>query len=224
MSCDRTGVLNLPRLARSAAKAFLPLLVLALSTPPAHARQTDRSSGRITITGQVLDAATRQPVNGALVELAGTRRHSFTDKQGRFVLKGIPAGRYEITAEQLGYATGRMTQSFDEATSSVEILMTPDPVVLEGIQVTNDRLLDRRRAVATSVFAYDAEDLRRSGAWDAHNFVRQRVFARSCPDPFSSLCILRRGRVISPNVYIDESRMVAGAEFLTGLPLDDVYL
>ena len=217
--------MSLPRPARSTAQAFLPLLVLALSSPSAHARQSERSSGRITILGQVLDASTRQPVGAAAVELVGPRRQAFTDKLGRFALKDVPIGSYMVTVEQLGYAEGRLTQRFDDSTSPIEILLMPDPVVLQTIQVTNDRLKRRRNAVAVSVFAYDAERLRRSSAFDVHQFVRQNVFAFSCPNPLmGSLCVRRRGRVIVPRVYIDESPVPGGAEFLNGLPLDDVYL
>jgi hypothetical protein len=225
VSCDRTGVLTLPRLARPTAYALVPLLVLALSSLPTQARQSERSSGRITIVGQVLDASTRQPVAAAAVELAGTRRQAFTDKLGRFALKDVPIGTYTVTVEQLGYAEGRLTQRFDESTAPIEIALMPDPVVLQTIQVTNDRLKRRRNAVAVSVFAYDSERLRRSSAFDVNQFVRQNAFAFSCPNPLmGSLCVRRRGRVIVPSVYIDESPVPGGAEFLNGLPLEDVYL
>jgi hypothetical protein len=204
---------------------FLPLLVLALWSQPGNAQQAQRGSVRITIVGQVLDSSTRQPIAAASVELMGTRRQAFTDKQGRFALKDVAVGPYLVAAEQLGYAIGQLSQTFDESTPAIEILLTPDPIQLQTIQVNNDRLLRRRRAVATSVFAYDAERLRRSAAFDAHQFVRQNVFAFPCPDPMmGSLCVRRRGRIIVPQVYIDEAPTPAGAEFLHGLPLDDVYL
>ena len=201
---------------------FAVLVAALLTIAPAAAQQSARTEVRAT--GQVLDGITRQPVRGAYVEVTGTGRKAFTDDHGRFVLANVPAGTREIRVEQLGYETAKLSRMID-GSASIEVVLTPDPVVLAQIDVINDRLTRRRRSVTTSVMAYDVERLRESPAFDAHEFVRQRVFDTPCPVfGFDDLCIYRRGRVIAPRVYIDEVWQPAGAAFLRGLNTQDLYL
>ncbi len=216
-----TGVPHISRLARAFVVA-LGLLPALLASQPVNAQEP--KPARTVVTGQVLDSESRQPVAGALVELAGTRRQTFADKDGRFALKDMATGSYVIVVEQLGYAEARVTRVIDEHASPIAILLAPDPIMLRAIQVTNDRFRRRRNAVASSVFAYDADQIRQSGAWDAEDFVRRHVFTWPCPDRMLSTCIMRRGRVIQPSVYIDDAPVFGGMDFLVGLNPNDLYL
>lgn len=205
---------------RFAIALLLPLLAL---TAPAAAQETTGS--RVDIAGRTLDRATGQPVANAFVGVVGTRRSTHTDANGQFVLRGLDAGRHSVAVELLGYAADTLTAVFEAGASPLEVLLTPDPIVLEGLQVMNDRLLDRRRSVATSVRAFDAERLRSSGVWDLRDFVRLQVFTRPCPNPLmGDICIARRGRAVAPSVYINEARVAGGLEFLIGYPPEEIYL
>ena len=200
------------------------MLVSVFASLPVMA-QSNGDSGRITIIGQVTDGLARQPVKNALVRLDDSRRRVLTDESGRFRVADVTAGSHEITVDHIGYETGKLTRSFDEATGLVEIVLTPNPVELEGIQVVSDRLERRRHMAVTSVLAYDADDLLTSAAFDAADFVRQRLFTTSCPrSSFASTCVLRRGRAIVPSVYIDEVPTFAGLDYLFGLSTHDLYL
>jgi hypothetical protein len=204
---------------------LLAIVASVLAHAPAAGQQGRSDDDGVIVTGVVLDEVTRSPIRGALVTFTALDRKTFTDERGRFALKDVPAGAHEITVEQLGYTTATFTQSVSATSGSIELLLAPDPVELEAIEVINDRLAARRRTATTSVLAYDADDLRASGAWDAHEFVRQRVFTRPCPGfRFESTCVVRRGRVVVPRVYIDEFRTPGGMTFLAGLPTQDLYL
>jgi TonB-linked SusC/RagA family outer membrane protein len=60
-----------------------------------------------SITGQVLDGGTRQPVPGAQVYLDGTGIGTLTQADGRYRLTNIPPGTYALIAQVIGYSNGR---------------------------------------------------------------------------------------------------------------------
>ncbi len=201
------------------------MLAALLTLAPAAAQEVDRSTGRVQVTGRVIDAITREPVRGAFVQLSGSSRQAFTDEHGRFALKDVRAGEREIQVEQLGYETARLSRNMGDGAPAIEVVLTPDPVLLAQIDVINDRLARRRNSVTRSVLAYDAERLRASAAFDAHEFVRQQLFTTPCPRfSVESTCVIRRGRVVAPRIWIDEVRLPGGMAFLRGLSTHDLYL
>lgn len=55
------------------------------------------------IRGTVRDAATGEALYGANIVLEGTARGTITDEEGRFLLSGIPVGRYNLQVLYIGY-------------------------------------------------------------------------------------------------------------------------
>jgi len=103
-------------------KSYLPWLLSGLLTAPALAQTTPPAAatapkplalptaprGSARLTGTVLDAATKKPVEFATVALlpaAGTTPLDGTvcDDKGRFALKGIAPGSYRVQISFLGY-------------------------------------------------------------------------------------------------------------------------
>ena len=204
---------------------FLVTLAIASSVMTAPAAAQENRDVRVDISGRALDSVTRQPIVNAFVGIAGMRRSTYTDNSGHFTLRDVPAGRHSVVVELLGYAADTLTQAFTTATPPLEIFVAPNPIILEGLQVMNDRLVRRRRAAATSVRALDEERIRTSGAWDMRDFIRSRVFTRPCPNLLAGdTSVLRRGRVIAPSVYINEARVPGGLDFLVGYPPEEIYL
>jgi len=62
-----------------------------------------QSARLYTIKGIVLDEITKRPLYYANVFLSNTSLGTATDKNGRFAITGIPAGRYQIVASYIGY-------------------------------------------------------------------------------------------------------------------------
>src|SRR5690349_11915369 len=61
------------------------------------------------IAGRVVDATTGAPVADATVTLrtsGGPQRSARTDTEGRYAFPALPAGRYNLTAERVGYMRG----------------------------------------------------------------------------------------------------------------------
>ena len=75
----------------------LYLLLIALSSPvPAPA-----------VIGTVVDSA-GAPLANATVVVAEVARATTTNAEGRFVLRGLPAGQYHLNVTMLGYAPGHL--------------------------------------------------------------------------------------------------------------------
>lgn len=81
-------------------KVGVAAVVLAAALTPAvgSAQQTTG-----TVTGQVIDRATRQPVSDVQVIVDGTQRGGVTNQQGRFTITGVPAGSRLIRTRRVGY-------------------------------------------------------------------------------------------------------------------------
>ena len=56
-----------------------------------------------SFSGQVIDAETQQPLEGATIVIEGTSEGVISDAQGYFVFQDIPAQTYNLTASYLGH-------------------------------------------------------------------------------------------------------------------------
>ena len=57
-----------------------------------------------SITGEVIDADTHQPLIGANVIIAGTDLGAACNSEGRFSVFNIPVGSYTVTVSMIGYS------------------------------------------------------------------------------------------------------------------------
>jgi vitamin B12 transporter len=89
------------------------------------------------IAGQVLDTETRKPLEGARVRVPVTGLVVETDAAGRFRLKGLPAGEWDIEVASIGYrAGGGHVTLTDGRVEQVTLSLEPKPVALAQIDVT----------------------------------------------------------------------------------------
>lgn len=58
-----------------------------------------------TITGTVRDAETGEALPGAPVRVEGTHLVTAADLDGRFVIRDVPVGRYDVIASYAGFGT-----------------------------------------------------------------------------------------------------------------------
>jgi hypothetical protein len=178
---------------------------LLLAAPAALASQ---ESGRVTVTGQVLDRQTREPVAGALVAVPGRGRPAGTDAEGRFRLE-LRAGEHVFSVSRLGYADLTSLLTLSANTGSVTFLMDTQPELLESITVVYDRIERRRQRVTATSHVLDRSALlNRSGSL-ADVVVRSRYFVRGsgCGIEY---CAATRGRAVAPTVFIDDIRAFGG--------------
>lgn len=89
------------------------------------------------LAGQVFDSETRKPLESARVRVLVTGLAVETDAAGRFRLKGLPAGEWEIEVASIGYRAGRTHVTLtDGRVEQATVLLEPRPVTLAPIDVT----------------------------------------------------------------------------------------
>lgn len=105
---------------------FVMLLVLAVSI---HAG----TSGKIA--GVIRDASTGDPLIGCNVVLEGTYLGGATDLTGAFVILNVPPGEYNLMANMIGYAAGRIEGVIVTIDLTTQLELELNSVALEGEEV-----------------------------------------------------------------------------------------
>ncbi|MFM8336438.1 MAG: carboxypeptidase regulatory-like domain-containing protein, partial [Opitutaceae bacterium] len=113
---------NQPVLPRRGLRSRFPLLALVLGLGSSAAFGAEAG----VITGNVSNAATRNLLSGARVEIPALTLAALTDDTGRYVLGGVPAGNHEVLVSYIGLdpvrrqvsvaAGQRVSQDFDLTT------------------------------------------------------------------------------------------------------------
>lgn len=198
--------------------------LLGLAGPATGLAAQEADQARFDLTGVVVDPAGR-PLVGAFVAVGHDEWGSLTGDAGRFVLPDLQAGEVTLRVELLGYETLRWT-GFVAAGVPLTLTLETEPIVLEGLNVVTDRFESRRRGVATAVRWYDYKALATSTHVNTLDFLTQRAgLARiPCRGAWSSDCVLVRGRVTEPSVWIDENPVLGGMDYLRAVPPNELYM
>ncbi len=127
---------------------LLPLLLLLLLAAPLPAA----AQSPATLLGRAQDAG-GTPVQNVAVTLLGAsdpsfRRTVLTDAAGVYRMVGLPAGRYRLRADRLGFRGGDERDLVLAAGESrrLDLVLAVDTVAIEGILVEGRRDRDRERA------------------------------------------------------------------------------
>jgi TonB-dependent receptor len=112
-----------------------PLLVIVLSwllfSLPTYVY------GQATLRGAVTDSATNEPLIGANIYLKGTALGGVTDREGKFMIVGVPAGKYTLRISYVGYKAKELQIDVSEnAAMSIDLRLTPAAIEAEEVLVT----------------------------------------------------------------------------------------
>ena len=89
------------------------------------------------IRGVVVNDATGNFVEGAVLTLAGTNRSAVTDSQGRFHFGSLPAGDYRVRAESAGSAAGEVLVPVGAGvTATTSVRLGSEIVAMAKLMVT----------------------------------------------------------------------------------------
>jgi iron complex outermembrane recepter protein len=112
-------------------------MLLAAAPPPAAAMGNGTGTDPQAIAG-VVRGETGEPLPRAQVTAAATGRSVLTGEDGRFVLRGLPAGRHRLEVSLLGYApaTREVVLQRGEGATDLEFTLVATPLTLPGLQVT----------------------------------------------------------------------------------------
>src|SRR2546425_10320436 len=129
------------------------LLCAAASLTPVGAQQPTG-----TITGQVIESATRQPLVGVNVVVEGTGLGAITREDGTFSIVGVPAGTHTLRARRIGYGSVPVVVNVSEgATVSVTLALEKGAAVLDGSGVVG-YTTPRRANITGAVTTVDLAD------------------------------------------------------------------
>lgn len=181
----------------------------------------------LSLSGVVLDASSGAGVPWASLWFRRVDRRAAADAKGSFRVGRIPAGSHLLLIERWGYVSQYVQVAVGLPPEPVVIRLDPDPVLLEGITVITSRFTTRRNAFPFAVRAYGEDRLNRSASRDVFDFLRNEaaVMFTSCPPrQLASYCLVRRGQVIQPKVFIDEMPIFCGLDVLITYQPQDLYL
>lgn len=98
-------------------------------------------SVRYTISGTIFDAETNDPLTYVNVFLSNTTLGGVSDEYGRFTIRGIPPGKYELVAAMIGYAreVKEITVTADRKQGPILFRLKQESLVAPTITVTARR-------------------------------------------------------------------------------------
>lgn len=176
----------------------------------------------VRLYGRILDASTGRPVYGASIHAGNARAADMTDTLGLFVLEVPEAEEYTVSAGQLGYRTALVTLPATAPLEFTTLLLEPNPIALEGLEVLVDRFERRRQLYTGSVTTLEQDALLRVPAMSAYDLLMANLPAAGpCGD---QLCSVRRGRRLPVRLCIDEEPAYLPLSDLERHTAADLYL
>jgi hypothetical protein len=186
-------------------------LLLAPSALAAQGGVAGAGSGPAVVGGRIVDHETGRGVAGATVSLAlqtGGEREVMartSDAEGRFEFRAVPAGRYALTSESLGYRTFDDVLDVGAGTDvRLEIRVSASPLDLEPIVVVTARRPD----FMDGFEARRARDRRHTAF-----FTAEEIAARN-PNVLSDLFLTVPGAYVQPGLmtgdYLGNNLTVSG--------------
>lgn len=106
------------------------LVALLLAPAPAAAQGI--------LTGTVVDSSSGLNITGAVVRIDALGREVLTDRSGRFLFPGIPAGAHDLTVRYLGYGMHRQTVDVRSGDRSVITVRIAPATTQLGARVITD--------------------------------------------------------------------------------------
>jgi len=210
---------------------ILPCALGLLGGPGAPALSGQEPTELHTVRGVVLDALAGSPLSQARLHFGTLRRGHLTGDDGRFEFVDIPAGPQVLIIERYGYE--RLEIHMDvrgEEFAQMDIELEPTPVMLDGLAVVSERLNlaesrmnSRLRAAPVSARALEMNRLVRSSAPNVLEFMLLEGGLRFVHCGMNDLCVIRRGRIVHPRVYVDEELSFEGMAELKTFQTYDLY-
>jgi hypothetical protein len=163
---------------------FLLFVIFCLSFGDLNAQASGSGQDAITLSGQVLDAATGDPLPAASVQLKGTFRGSITNSDGIFELQFIPEdvfdsddGIYMLIIRFIGYKTQEVP--FRKGGLRKTIELEPAPQELDELVFTGEdpalhimeRVIARKQIWRAELESWRAEAYTRNTLANADSLV-----------------------------------------------------
>ena len=157
----------LTRVRRACTLCAAGALLLVSATP------SSAQSG--TLRGRVVDAATGEPVVGAVIRVSDGDE-TVSSSEGFWRFGDVGAGERVLVIEHIGYATERVRVTADASAEAPRIIrLTPRALALDAMVVTASRRLQPLKDVPVATELIGAAELRQTGASDLASVLVERT-------------------------------------------------
>lgn len=164
MTPCRTGLPDV----RGRVPAIAAALIWLVWSLPAVAQQG-------TITGQVTDAETLEPLSQTAVSVVDSETGTLTDAEGRYRLE-VPAGEVELRVVRIGYRTVTRSVTVTAGqTATLDFTLETSAISLDEIAVTGTPGGQVMRSLGNTVSEIDAEAVAERGTPDVSNLLQAQA-------------------------------------------------
>ena len=112
------------------------------------------------IRGRVLEEGTLRPLASAQITIGGTSLGTLTNAAGEFNIVNVPAGRYSVTAQSIGYGRAERTVTLTAGqVASVEFTLATQALALDEVVVTGTAGAARRRELGNTISQINVADV-----------------------------------------------------------------
>ena len=197
---------------RSFSSSFAVVLAMAgLVVVPASAaaQRTGDIQGRVSsATGAVV---------GARVAVERPARVVIADERGNYVLRGLPAGHYEVVVTALGYKPGRRGADVTaNQSTTLDLSLEQGSLMLSSVVTTATRTPTEASKVATTVNVLTPYQIRTSPARESQDLLREIPGVEL---PRTSSLVGGTAQIVSIR-GVDEGRT---AVLFDGFPINDAW-
>jgi hypothetical protein len=145
---------------------FFTILLLFGAVVPLYSQNLS------TLTGTVADSATGEPLIGVNVFLENTSLGAASNSSGFFVVTGIPAGRYTVVFQYIGYRTQKIPLQFHaDEKKIIHVSLQRTVLKLGKVQVTAEAERQLSHAVEPSTVTISPREFQKMPA-----FVESDIF------------------------------------------------
>jgi len=135
-----------------------------------------------TITGKITDGESGEPMRSATIQVLNTKKGAYSDVKGRFTIKNVPVGEYQVQARFIGYAPQMVSNVVVKSgeMTTVNVVLHFDKknqkqVVVEGRRTSEsqDAVLTQRKNASQVSDGVSAEEMKRLPDSDAGQALKR---------------------------------------------------
>ena len=107
-------------------------------------------TSKVSVSGTVIDAATRKPLPAASIKLGNTV--AIADENGQFVFRKVRTGSYELVASSVGYSDASEKIDASDNLGNLIIQLKNVPLFLQSLEVKALRASDKAPFTKTNLY------------------------------------------------------------------------
>lgn len=163
-----------------------------------------------SIEGRIVDQSTKEPIPGASVAVAGSEIGAITDLNGRFQIKGLEPGYYNIRIQMLSYKTVLKNRVMvrSHVPTVLDVELEPNPIQMKGVTV-RPSFFEKAKDAPASSQRLDFEEIiaQPGGSWDVQRAVQALPAVVSGTDQDNEIIV--RGGLYGENLFLLDNIEVA---------------